>query len=115
MVSLVAEPPGVGVHGERVVGHGLQRADQLVLVLHRIQQDLAARFAGELGPGQGHMAAFSAARWKCSWSRNMTQRARAAFAACRGVQQLVQVAAQRVVDRAHQRPVGPAVALDGGG
>jgi hypothetical protein len=28
---------GVGAHGESVIGHGLQRADQLVLVFHRIQ------------------------------------------------------------------------------
>src|SRR5271154_950447 len=30
----LAEPPGVGIHGERVVDHDLQRAEQLVLIIH---------------------------------------------------------------------------------
>src|SRR5262249_14427937 len=109
----VAQPPRVRVHGERVVGQGLQGADQLVLVFHGIQQGLAVRVAGEFGPGlRPHGRALSgeveaqlvAEHYPAGPGRRP---------AGRGVQQLVQVAAQRVVDRGHQRPVGPAVALDG--
>jgi hypothetical protein len=45
-----ARPGRARGHGERVVGHRLQGADQLLLVVHRLRQGLAARVAGEVGP-----------------------------------------------------------------
>src|SRR5258708_468484 len=39
-----------GIDGERVVDHGLQRAEQLALIIHRVEQSLAVRVARQLGP-----------------------------------------------------------------
>jgi hypothetical protein len=38
------------MQGERVVDHHLQRAEQPLLVVHRVEQGLARRVAGQLGP-----------------------------------------------------------------
>ena len=98
---------GVGIDGERVVDHGLQRAEQLALIIHRVEQGLAVRVARQLGPDSRPHGRVLGGEVKTQLTAERAPAGPGRCMAGRGVQQLVQVAAQRVVDRDHQRPVGP--------